>query len=286
MLTPSIFPHNSFTYRRGVLINYEVYGSGKTSLVFLHGFGSSLNTWRDIVKLFPQDQYRLYLLDLKGFGFSSKTRDGKYGIKDQADIVLKFIEDNSVKGAVLVGHGYGGAVALLAQIIATDYNKGSLIKKLVLIDCAAYMDSQPFYIRYLQIPVVNFLIMHLTTARLKAKFLFNRMFYEKEKITESKIGCYARFLKSSVSGYSFIQAAGQIIPDDYYELTGRYRDIKTPALIIWGRYDLIYYLANGMRLNGEMADSKLTIIEECGHVPHEEQPEKTFLAIYGFTCGR
>src|SRR5690242_2244194 len=65
---------NSFHYSEVVTINYEKHGAGPRSLIFVHGFGASLETWRDLVP-YLSSTYTLYLLDLKGFGLSSKPND-------------------------------------------------------------------------------------------------------------------------------------------------------------------------------------------------------------------
>ena len=63
-------PQKSFQYSKEVTINYERYGHGVRPIVFLHGFGASLYTWYDIMHFFSIDEFQLFLIDLKGFGFS------------------------------------------------------------------------------------------------------------------------------------------------------------------------------------------------------------------------
>ncbi|MHB8931654.1 MAG: alpha/beta fold hydrolase, partial [Melioribacteraceae bacterium] len=106
----------SYAYSNEIHINYEKLGYGDKKVVFLHGFGTSLHTWDDVKELFPVDEFTLYLIDLKGFGNSSKPEDDKYTIEDQAKIVKQFVEDINTDSLYLIGHSYGGAVALLTQI--------------------------------------------------------------------------------------------------------------------------------------------------------------------------
>ncbi len=73
---------HTFHYSAAIRINYEVAGHGATPIVLLHGFAASLITWHDIRGFFPPERFRLYLLDLKGFGFSTKPRDGHYAPED------------------------------------------------------------------------------------------------------------------------------------------------------------------------------------------------------------
>ena len=109
-------PQHTFLYSDSVAINYEVTGTGDKPIVFLHGFGLSTTSWNDIRVWFPNDEFKYYFLDLKGFGYSSKPRDGKYSFLDQAKIIVDFLEYNSLDEVILVGHSYGGGAALFRVI--------------------------------------------------------------------------------------------------------------------------------------------------------------------------
>ena len=61
-----------------------------------------------------------------------------------------------------------------------------------------------------------------------------------------------------------------------------YRKITAPALVIWGRYDKIIPVSAGERLQWELPDSRLEILENCGHVPPEEMPDEILAVIQPF----
>jgi len=59
--------------------------------------------------------------------------------------------------------------------------------------------------------------------------------------------------------------------------------VNSPALVLWGRQDGILdgtEFAN--KFVEELPDAELKWIEECGHVPHLEQPEETASTIVSF----
>ena len=106
-------PSLSFKYSDKITINYEKKGRGNQPLLLIHGFGSSLRNWDDVIAKLANNKlldkkFTLYAIDLKGYGFSSKPKDNKYTIKDQAEIVKAFIENYSLKHPVIVGHSMGG----------------------------------------------------------------------------------------------------------------------------------------------------------------------------------
>lgn len=279
------FPKRIYQYSSDVSINYEVKGVGNKKIVFLHGFGASLNSWNDIKDLFPQNEYELYLLDLKGFGFSSKPVDGKYSIKDQAEVIYHFLKSLNSRQIYLIGHSFGGGVALLTYLISLEEKEDYLIDKLVLIDCAAYPQDLPFFVKYLRIPILNDLIF-LLPSKFRAEYTLKHLFYNSDKVNDILIERYASFFSSDIFKYTFIETACQILPDNYSHLISKYSEIRIPTLIIWGTNDSALPLSNGEKLHDEILNSELKIIDECGHIPQEEQPEETFLLINNFLKGK
>jgi len=61
-----------------------------------------------------------------------------------------------------------------------------------------------------------------------------------------------------------------------------YGEIKIPSLIIWGKDDRIAELWQAHRLHAEIEGSRLELLDECGHNPHEEYPETTCSLILRF----
>ncbi|MCP4581588.1 MAG: alpha/beta hydrolase [candidate division Zixibacteria bacterium] len=276
-------PKNTYKYSENILINYEILGEGAKTIIFLHGFGASLYSWNDIKFLFPATEYRLYLIDLKGFGYSSKPHDKKYTINEQSKIIAKFMESKALENVTLVGHSYGGGVALLTQLRFLDNPK--IITKLILLDCAAYPDDIPSFIDVLRNPILNFISLNLISAHYRAEFTLKRIFYDLNKVTKEKILQYAKFFSINGAKYSFTQAAKQIIPEDYERILQSYSEIETNTLIIWGEKDTAIPFKYGKKLHETLPKSQLEIIKKCGHVPHEEMPLQTYKLMEAFLGG-
>jgi pimeloyl-ACP methyl ester carboxylesterase len=58
--------------------------------------------------------------------------------------------------------------------------------------------------------------------------------------------------------------------------------IKQPTLILWGESDRILGTADAYKFKEAIAHSQLIWLENCGHVPHLEQPQKTVQHILEF----
>lgn len=88
---------------------YQSQGQGPT-LIFLHGFLGNLQTWDALVPLLTA-QFRCITLDLLGFGQSSQPQL-RYTIWHQVEFLHGFIQALGLGEVALVGHSYGGWVAV------------------------------------------------------------------------------------------------------------------------------------------------------------------------------
>ena len=68
-------------------IAYYDIGEGQP-VVFIHGFGSYSYTWTYVLSKFPKNK-RYIGIDLKGFGYSDKTNDNKFSLKESQNIYGK-----------------------------------------------------------------------------------------------------------------------------------------------------------------------------------------------------
>ncbi len=281
MITHLTDVKRTFPYSDDIQISYEVHGNGNSAIVFLHGFGASVETWRDIQSGLMQGK-KLYFLDLKGFGLSSKPDDSKYSLYDQAEVVLAFLKTQNLHDITLVGHSYGGAVCLFTYLKDRSSDNHMLIQRLILIDAAAYVQDLPFFIDILRRSPTNWIVMHLVPAQLRASFTLRHLFFDQNKLSDERIKRYAYFFDQPGSYNSFVQCARQIIPANPDSISALIKTIEIPTLILWGANDPAISLEHGRRLQKDIPYSRLVIIPNCGHIPHEEAPEESLKAILKF----
>lgn len=272
----------SFHYGGNVSIHYQVGGHGPVPLIFLHGFASAHNTWHDLASLFPADRYKLFLLDLKGFGLSAKPRDNAYAVEDQAAMVQAFISEQGLNSVSLIGHSFGGAVALRVCLEAQAGKKFFSVDKLVLIGCAAYPQRLPKFFRRLKNPLFGPLMLHLMPKRMMVKGTLTKVFSDNSAITPERVERFVGYFRGRGIPYALRTTVKRIDLEEYARIGERYRQMHVPTLIIWGEKDCIIKLKQGQRLNGDLPDSRLKIVDKCGHLPHEERPAETFAAMDEF----
>lgn len=262
-----------------IKLYHETYGAGDP-LLCIHGFGASLYSWRNFIEPLAKD-YQLILIDLKGCGKSPKPDDTKYSTQDHADLLYQFILEHDLRNLTLIGNSFGGALSLLLSLMLADAGESARLKSLILIDAGAYKEYVPAYLKLLSIPLIN-LGVYLIPSRVAVRAILRKAYYDPGKITEAQIAAYTAPIAAPGGKHALRETGRQLVPVNLDELIKRYKDIKVPTLIIWGRQDKIIPLKVGQLLDRDIANSTLKVIEECGHAPQEEKPEETVPLVLGF----
>ncbi len=244
-------------------------GTGEPVLL-IHGFGASSYSWRHIIEPLAQ-KYQVITIDLKGFGDSPKPRDEAYSVYEQARLVRNFILENDLKNLHIVGHSYGGGVALAVSIYLAASHP-DVQKSLVLMDNIAYPQELPEFVKVLATPVLGPLLIHTLPDTLQVKALLKKVYFDDELIPQSAIDHYAANLAKPNAKYATLTTARQILPADLQEFSNNYANLKIPTLIVWSREDEIVPVAIGQRLHEDLPNSKLVVLSDVGHAVQEEKP--------------
>ncbi|MCZ4120450.1 alpha/beta fold hydrolase [Streptomyces sp. H39-S7] len=114
----------------------EAAGTGPAR-VYLHGLGSASGPYFAHVAADPALAGRRSLfVDLPGFGISDRPADFGYSLEEHADAVAAALDAAGVRGAEVVGHSMGGAVAIVLA-----HRRPDLVAGLVLVE--ANLDPNP-----------------------------------------------------------------------------------------------------------------------------------------------
>lgn len=97
-------------------IFYEVRGDSEKTLFFIHGWGGSIESWKNQLDSFSE--YKVIAIDLPGHGRSSKNENADYTIELFVDSVKAILEKEKVEKAFLLGHSMGFAIS---EVVALKY---------------------------------------------------------------------------------------------------------------------------------------------------------------------
>ncbi|HBR27714.1 MAG TPA: alpha/beta hydrolase, partial [Rhizobiales bacterium] len=249
-------------------------------VLLIHGFGASTYTWRHVAPELAKT-HRVIAVDLKGFGQSDKPFDSRYSVFDQAELLAQLIVDKDLRNLTLVGHSFGGGIALLLALEANERLEGR-ITKLVLLDSIAYPQNIPVFFRLLDVPLVSRLGVSMIPPSVQTRVALRIAYFDDSKIDQDEVDAYAAPLRTAAGKHAIIYSARQIVPDGLAEISERYKTIELPTLILWCDHDRIVPLEVGLKLRRTLPNSTLRLVEDCGHMPQEEQPESTLKLLQGF----
>jgi pimeloyl-ACP methyl ester carboxylesterase len=247
----------------------EELGSGPP-VVLLHGLGGSGYTWRYMVPGLAQ-HHRVIAIDLKGFGRSDKPYDQSYAALDQAAYVRAFLEQRGLRGITLVGHSFGGAVAM-ALTLDLNRSQPDRISRLVLMDTPAFPQELSPTVQLLRKPVLPMLALSILPPLVVAQLSLINDDGAFAHLTPNDVSMYAAPLADPGAAHALVTTAQRIVPENFDALIRSYPSIKQKTLLLWCRNDTVVPVRTGVQLVRTMPNARLQLIETCGHTPPEENP--------------
>ena len=255
-------------------VHYRDEGNKNDSLplVLIHGTGASLHTWEESVKLLT-DSFRVISLDLPAYGLTGPNPKRIYSQAFYVQFIDEFLKSIHVNKCIIGGNSLGGAIAW-----NYTYEHPTKVEKLILIDAAGYpmiSESKPIAFTLAQIPVLKHMLNYITPRFLAKKSVMN-VYDDPTKVTEKVVDRYFDLFLREGNRQAFVDRMNFSTYPDH--LT-RIRSIKTPTLIIWGENDKLIPIENAQKFHADLPNDTLVVLEKTGHVPMEENPNRTVDAI-------
>jgi pimeloyl-ACP methyl ester carboxylesterase len=250
----------------------ELDGEGPP-LLLLHGWSDSADTWRVVLDLLRRRDRRAVALDLPGYGAASHL-DPERPVLPQLDRFVQaatrqFAPDG---GAVVAGNSLGGCAALRAAEQEQLGLAGIVPIAPAGFDMAGWLgvvEGERLIRALLASPVpLPQPIVRSAVGRVYRTVAFAHP----GTIDRRAVSAFTAHV-SSRSDVARILASGRRLRGelaDCFEL-GR---IRCPVLVIWGDSDRMVYASGAERVLRDVSGSRLEVIEDCGHCPQIEAPER------------
>jgi pimeloyl-ACP methyl ester carboxylesterase len=247
-------------------LRYVRAGSGP-AVVLIHGFASSLYTWKDVLPLLAPD-HELLALDLPGFGESDQPPDLTF--EDLPRAVVGLMDRLGVERAALVGNSMGGGTAAL---VAARHPER--VTALALVDSAGFHrdpSEHPGVVRLAR-SSLGPLVAHLPVRRLLLEGALRDVLVDDALVTDERVAEYlAPLLRpGACSSIQSLVDSFARRPDD---LRQALPEIEAPTLVIWGREDGWIPLDHADRFVETIAGARKVVLDGCGHMPQAEKPEE------------
>ena len=257
----------------GVRLRYVRAGSGP-AVVLVHGFASSIVTWRDVMPALART-HDVVAVDLPGFG-DSEIRPG-LPPSAYPRLLLGLLDRLSIPRASLVGNSLGGGVALV--VAATHPDR---VDRLVLIDSVGFNlapRDRPFLLRAAGFKPVTRLVEALPVRRALVTEALRQVFHDDRLVTRERVDEYVAPLlrPGAMAAAQALLASG-----DTLGLPGVIAGVRAPALVLWGREDKWIPVAQADQFLAAIPGSRKVVIDGCGHMPQEERPAEVAALVEGF----
>jgi pimeloyl-ACP methyl ester carboxylesterase len=246
----------------GWRVRYVRKGAGPP-LVLLHGFASSLYTWSDVLPELARD-HDVIALDFPGHG-GSEIRP-QLGAEDWVRVASAVADGLGLERFDLVGHSLGGAVAAV-----TAARRPERVRHLVLIDAAGFNlapGDRPVLLKALGL-VSPRLLDALPLRRPAIALGLRQVFQDDSRLTRERVDEYVAPLLRPGASAALRSLLGSRDTLGVPALVGT---IRSPTLVIWGRHDRWIDVSQADRFVAAIPGARKVVLEECGHMPHEERP--------------
>ncbi|MBT9502581.1 MAG: alpha/beta hydrolase [Burkholderiaceae bacterium] len=270
-------PPSEFIELGGQLVHLRDQGprADATPIVLIHGTSASLHTWEGWVREL-QTTRRVISFDLPGFGLTGPNDSGDYSDPAYVRFVLALMDQLKLKQVVIGGNSLGGEIAWQVAAAAP-----ARVKALVLVDAGGYdfqPESIPLSFQLARLPGARYLIKGILPRKLVEQSVRN-VYGDPGKVDSELVDRYFEMAVREGNRVALTQRMAQLEPGRY---ASQIPSLKQPTLILWGGRDRLIPPAYGERFKREIAGSELKVFDTLGHVPQEEDPAQTVLALKAF----
>jgi pimeloyl-ACP methyl ester carboxylesterase len=262
---------DSIKLSNGLDMFYKSAGEGQIPIILVHGYSLSSSAWDKVLNKFPP-KYKVFAIDLRGFGKSGKPVNGYTYMQMSKDLSL-FMDSIKTEKAILIGHSLGSN---MLQHFAVNHPQKIL--SLILSNSYA-MNVDPAGI----------------SEGVKKRLDSYGTKEENRKVFESTMPTY--FSKDNLSPgdiEKFVEIGVQSSTDALRGMleetcsvpkipNNKFQSIHKPTLIVVGTRDTKYAtFEKAVAINEGIPNSKIFIVEYSGHTPMWEKPETWLKGVLSF----
>lgn len=261
----------------------ELEGDGPP-LLLLHGWADSADTWRPVLDRLAQAGRRALAVDLPGFGEAEPLRHGP--VLPQLDELVDAALGEIAPGgggprhaaAVVAGNSLGGCLALRA---AERHGLAGVVPIAPAgLDMARWLglvERDPIVGRLLAGP----LPLPRAVVRRAVGAAYRRLAFRRPgEVDPAVVSGFTSHLGSREAVARVATCGRRLLP----ELRDPFRleRVSCPVLLVWGRHDALVLRGGARRVLEATPSARLETIDDCGHCPQIERPERLTSLLLDF----
>ncbi len=253
----------------GNKIRYLESGNSKKTLVLVHGLGASAERWDQVIPLF-EDDYRVIVPDLIGFGYSDKPLVD-YTSEFFSEFLKNFFTASDIKRPNLIGSSLGGQIS--AEFTAS-YPQD--VEKLILVSPSGSMTQST--------PALDAYIMAALYPNEKsAKNAFELMEGSGHSVHKKIVNGFIERMRLPNAKLAFMSTLLGIKNSEL--ITSKLQTISTPTMIIWGANDPVIPIDHADSFVSTIQDCRFFRMDGCGHTPYVQDPHTFASKVLEFLNG-
>jgi proline iminopeptidase len=227
----------------------------------------------------------MFFYDQRGGGKSRVPDNSPVTAQTHVEDMVSVIRELALEPLTLVGYSFGGLLSLLYALDATGNPDMPQPRRMLLIDPAPVnrafrSEFEAEFSRRLKSDAVEELRAQLNTSGLRDR----EPDTYRQRAFEVSVSAYFADPNDAreLTPFRVISRIQQSVWESLgnYDLLPRLPSVKYPTLIVHGRDDPIP-VASSIEAAKAMG-AELILLDDCGHVPYVEQPDKLFGALDTF----
>lgn len=245
-------------------IQYLEGGQGET-IVLLHGIYARKEHWVDLARELTK-RFHVIAFDLPGFGDNQSRQPQQYRLKTQANNLDEVLQSLNIESAHIGANSMGAQVV---SLLAVD--RPEIIKSLAFIGSPLGVTSPIKSEMEKALIGGNIPLLVKTEADFEQRK--NWLFPKTPAIPSPIMKTWMhQELSNSVRNEEIWHAVKDF--SDTPKLLEIAPSLSMPTLIIWCQQDRIFHVSGAKILGQALPDSRVAILEECGHVPMLDKPKE------------
>jgi pimeloyl-ACP methyl ester carboxylesterase len=242
------------------------------TIIMIHGFGSSLQTWEPWARLLDT-RFRVVRFDLPGSGLSSPDPRGDYTDARTISILLALMDRLGIAKASLIGNSIGGRIA---WTFAADHP--DRVDKLVLISPDGFASPGFDYGKPPKVPATLGLMRYVLPRSLLRASL-KPAYGDPSALTDQTVTRYYDLMLAPGVRQALLTRMKETVLVDPRP---RLKRIKAPVLLLWGERDGMIPFSNARAYLQNLPNARLVSLPDLGHVPQEEAPTRSIEPVLTF----
>ncbi|SIP97971.1 alpha/beta fold hydrolase [Marinobacterium stanieri] len=251
----------------GLTLHYLEAGEGPV-VIWLHGSGpgaSGFSNFKTNYPIFAEAGFRNIVLDLPGFGRSSKPEDAYYNLDFFVECLNQFLQATGIERCTLLGNSLGGAIALGQALAHPD-----TVERLVLMAPGGVEERETYFQMEGIVRMVEVFGQGPMGVE-EMRQVMQLQLYDASQLDEE--------LLKERAAVAVLQPANLFSTMMVPNMTERLSELRCPILGFWGSNDRFNPVEGVFKFMDNAPEARFTVLNRCGHWVQVEHTD-----LFNRTC--